>query len=267
VAPFFHKLQRFVQTAAQKEPPKETSNIPNFKIFTVFLSAFLLLEVFALPVFAIDYNVGVTKGQYVTYGNFVGEGPGVETFNDYNWSKLEVTAVSGKEVTLLSTGQYNNGAPIPGNGTIEVWNVEIGTESGVPSTQGPIIAANLNEGDSIPPPNTYSVNKTETRVYLGVSRSVNILAVTISTPDYSTSLTYVYDRSSGMLLESTVETTQNQPESVTSTYSYSIIDTNLFESASTIPISSVLIIFVIAAIAIIIVLVVAVFVIRKKAKR
>ena len=252
----------------QKEPPEETLDIPTFKILAVFLLVFfLLLEVFSFPVFAIDYNAGVTKGQYVTYGNFVGEGPGVETFNDYNWSKLEVTNVSGKEITLLSTGQFKNGAAIPGNGTIEVWNVETGTESGVPNTQGPIIAANLTQGDPIPPPNTYMVNKTENRNYLGTSRSVNILAVTISTPDYSTSLTYVYDQASGMLLESTVETTQTQPESVTSTYSYSIIETNLFESAPTNAISSVLIIFVITVIAIIIVLVVAVFVLRKKAKR
>jgi hypothetical protein len=222
------------------------------------------LEVFAFPVFATDYNAGVGEGQYVTYGNFVGDGPGVETFNDYNWSKLEVTHVSGNAITLLSTGQFKNGVPIPGNGTIEVWNVETGTESGVPNTQGPIIAANLTEGDPIPPPNTYMVNKTINRVYLGVSRSVNILAVTISTPDYSTSLTYVYDRSSGMLLESTVETTQTQPELVTSSYSYSIIETNLFESAPTIPTSNVLILFIVVAIAIIIVLVVSGFVLRKR---
>jgi hypothetical protein len=203
----------------------------------------------------------------VTYGNFAGVGPGVESFNDYNWSKLEVTNVSGKEITLLSTGQFKNGVAIPGNGTIEVWNVETGTESGVPRTQGPIIAANLNEGDHIPPPNTYMVNKTENRVYLGTSRSVNILAVTISTPDYGTSLTYVYDRSSGMLLESTVETTQTQPETVTSTYSYSIIETNLFESTSTPSISNILIAFIIAAIVIIIVLAVAGFMLRKRTKR
>jgi len=248
----------------QKEPPEETSNISNFKIRIVFLSAILLLEAFAFPVFAIEYNSGVTKGQYVKYGNFVGVGPGVETFNDYDWSKLEVTNVSGKEITLLSTGQFKNGAVIPGNGTVEVWNVETGTEKGVPSTQGPIIAANLNDGDPIPPANTYMVNKTENRIYLGVSRSVNILAVTISTPDYSTSLTYVYDRSSGMLLESTVETTQTQPEPLTSTYSYSIIETNLFATS---PISSILVTYIIAAIAIVIILAVAIVVLRKRTKR
>jgi hypothetical protein len=168
---------------------------------------------------------------------------------------------------LLSTGQFKNGVAILGNGTLEIWNVETGTESGVPNTQGPIIAANLTEGDPIPPLNTYMVNKTENRNYLGVSRSINILAVTISTPDYSTSLTYVYDRASGMLLESTVETTQTQPETVTSTYSYSIIETNLFESTPPPSLSNILIAFIIAAIAIIIVLVVASFMLRKRTRR
>ena len=218
------------------------------------------------PVFAIEYNPGVSKGQYVKYGNFVGIGQGVETFSDYDWLKLEVTDVSGEEITLLSTGQFKNGEAIPGNGTVEVWNVEIGTENGIQSTQGPIIAANLNEGDEIPPPNTYMINRTENRIYLGVSRSVNILAATVSTPDYNTSLTYVYDRSSGMLLESTVETTQNQPELATSTYSYSATETNIFGLTPT-ETPSLPIEYIIAAIAVVIIIVVvASLVLRKRTK-
>lgn len=164
------------------------------------------------------------------YGNFVGIGPGVESFNAYDWSKLEIVSVSEKEVTLLSTGQLKNGTAVPGNGTTSAWNVETGTENGIPSTQGPIIAADLSQGDAIPPPNTYTVNKTEDRTYLGASRSVNILNVTISTPDYNSTLTYVYDRLSGMLLESESKTTQAQPEPTTSTYSYSITETDIFGS-------------------------------------
>jgi hypothetical protein len=80
---------------------------------------------------------------------------------------------------------------------------------------------------------THTVNSTENQIYLGVSRSVNNLAALISTPDYNTSLTYVYDRSSGMLLQSTVETIQTQPESTTTKYAYSIIETNIFASAPT----------------------------------
>lgn len=71
-------------------------------------------------------------------------------------------------------------------------------------------------------------------MYLGVSRSVNILNVVIFTPDYSTTLTYVYDQVSGILLESMSKTIQTAPASVTSEYSYSIIETNIFSSTSTI---------------------------------
>jgi hypothetical protein len=204
----------------------------NLKLLTIsFLTAFLLTG-FALPVFALEYNPGVTVGQYVKYGNFAGVGPGVEAFNDYGWLKLQVTDVSGKEVILLSTSQYKNGTVIPGNGSITIWNVNLGTENGLPSTQGPIIAANLNQGDAIPPPNTYTVNRTETRVYLCVSRTVNVIDVTLSTPDYNSNLTYVYDRVSGMLLESTTQTTtQSQPQPVTTTISYSIIESNILGSS------------------------------------
>ena len=206
----------------------------NVKLLPFLLLGAILLTGFALPAFAIEYNPGVTVGQYVKYGNFIGVGPGVEAFNDYDWLRLQVTDVSGKAVTLLSTSQYKNGTAVSGNGSISVWNVETGTEDGLPSTQGPIIAANLNQGDAIPPPNTYAVNRTENRVYLGVSRTVCVLDVTLSTPDYNGTLTYVYDRVSGMLLESTTQTTtQAEPQPVTTTISYSIIENNIFGTIQT----------------------------------
>lgn len=162
---------------------------------------------------------------------------------------------------MLSTGQLKDGTAIPGNGTTEIWNIETGTQNGVPNTQGPIIAANLNQGNTIPPANTYTVNRTQNRIYLGVSRSVNILETTLSTPDYSTSLTYIYDKASGILLESSVETTQNQPQTITSQYSYSIIETNIFASTPKTPVldlSTLYLIVVIAVIAIIFAIIVLV---------
>ena len=210
---------------------KDGKNLLKPKIITVILLVALMAVVFVFPASAVAYNPGVTASQYVKYGNFVGTGPGAEQFNDYDWLKLQVTDVSGKSVTLLSTSQYKNGQPIAGNGTVNVWNVEAGTEDGAPSTQGPIIAANLNPDDPIPPPNTYSVNRTETRNYLGFSRTVNVLDATVATPDYSTTLTYVYDKASGMLLESTTQTTtQSGSQSTTTTISYSVTETNIFNS-------------------------------------
>jgi hypothetical protein len=201
-----------------------------------FAIAGVILVALVLPVFAIQYSPGVTSGQYVKYGNFAGSGPGYEAFNDYGYLNLQVESVSANSVTLLSTGQFKNGTALPGNGTTDVWNIETGTDNGTPSTQGPIIAANLNQGVAIPPPNTYSVNQTEDRTYLSTTRSVNILNVTVSTPDYNSTLNYVYDKLSGMLLESmATTTTQASPQPITSTYSYSIVETNIFSSTSPSP--------------------------------
>ncbi len=225
------------------------------KLLTALLFA-ALLAAFVFPVLALTYNPGVETGQYVKYGNFVGVGQGVESFNDYDWLKLQVTSVSGKDVTLLSTSQFKNGTSIEGNGTISIWNIEVGTQDGVPSTQGPIIAANLNQGDPIPPPNTYVVNRTESRTYLGVSRTVNILDASLSTPDYNATLMYVYDKVSGMLLESTTQTvTQADPQPITTTISYSIIETNIFGSTANpspsvpeLPITAVGVVFVLMSV-------------------
>ncbi len=204
--------------------------MPNFKILIAAIFTALLLGAMAIPVFAVTYNPGVTTGQYVKYGNFVGTGPGFEDFQQLRLHEPYKSPTSPEsQVTLLTTGQYKNGTATPGNGTVTVWDVAAGTEDGAQKTQGPIIAANLNAGDPIPPPDTYTVNSTKNRQYLGVTRSVNILSITISTPDYNSSLTYIYDKASGMLLESSSQTTvQGESGPVTSEYSYSITETNIF---------------------------------------
>jgi hypothetical protein len=226
-----------------------------------------LLAAIAVPVFAVTYKPGVSIGQYVKYGNFVGTGPGLEDFSNYDSQTLQVTNVAGSQVTLLSTGQYRNSTATPGNGTVTVWDVAAGTEEGEQKTQGPIIAANMNAGDSIPPPDTYTVNSTENRHYLGVTRSVNILCITISTPDYNSSLSYVYDKASGMLLESFSQTTvQGESVPVTSEYSYSIIQTSIFSSTPTNPTQSLTIeyIAILAIVIIILVLATAILLFRKR---
>jgi hypothetical protein len=207
----------------------------NSKIIFSMTVAFFLFAMVAAPVLAAVYNPGVSNGQFVTYGNFIGIGPGLESFNNTNYVKQEIIDVSGKEITLLTTGQLKDGTATPGNGSTSVWNIETGTLNGVPNVEGPIIAANLNQGDSIPPLNIYTINKTVTRTYLGVSISVNILNPTITTPDYAIVVTFIYDRASGMLLEASSVTTQNQPQSTPSEYSYSIIETNIFSTTQTTP--------------------------------
>jgi hypothetical protein len=65
---------------------------------------------------------------------------------------------------------------------------------------------------------------------------VNILDASLSTPSYNATLTYVYDKASGMLLESTTQTiTQADPQPVVTTISYSVIETNIFSSTNPSP--------------------------------
>ena len=176
----------------------------------------------------LGYIPGVSVGQYVKYGNFVGVGPGLPAENVLDWLKTEVVAVSGKEVTLRTSGQFQNGTATPGSGSSTTYNVETGMMNGtVVYTYGPIIAANLNEGDAIPPTSYgYTINKTETRTYLGVSRSVNILNTTYSSADYANRWTIIYDKASGMQLEMEFEwTNKTATPPTTIKTGYSVIET------------------------------------------
>jgi hypothetical protein len=171
-----------------------------------------------------EYSPGVSAGMYVKYGNFTGVGPNSEYVNDYDWLRNEVFAVSGKEVTLQTYGQFKNGSSISGTSSW-IFNVESGEVNGTTLGLPFVIAANLNEGDVVPSIGTFAVNKTETRMYVGVSRTVNILNWTQSALGYSFSQAYTFDRASGMLLE--LDMIQTTPDSTTK-FSFSVVETNIF---------------------------------------
>jgi len=228
---------------------------------------FVIVSPFVFPAQAVTYTSGVTVGQYVKYGNFIGSGQGFEALNDYKYLELQVTSVSGNDVTLLSTGEFENGTALPGNGTTTLWNVETGTQDGIPATQGPIISANLNQGDAIPPANTYTINSTESRTYLGINRVVNVLSVYVSTPDYNTSLSYAYDKATGMLLEASTQTiTQSEPTPITSSYSYSVIETNIFGQTPN-PDNSQLVQYIIIGIIAVVVIIVALLILVFRSRK
>ena len=84
-------------------------------IFTTLIISLLIFSIIAIPVFAVNYNPGVSKVQYVKYGNFIGIGAGLEPSNNNNYAKQEITDVPGKEVTLLTKGQLKDRTPTPGN--------------------------------------------------------------------------------------------------------------------------------------------------------
>ena len=197
------------------------------KLGIAFALICVLLMAIAVPVLAVDYEPGVSVGDSAKYGNYLMDGEqGAE-----NWTSIEVTAVSGSEVTITVYTAYMDGT----DETVEkVYDLEAGTDGGVPlAFPGAwIIAANLNEGDALPPVDAgYIVNTTETRTYLGFSRSVNIVSYefTDEAGGYTIGETYVYDKASGILLEMEGCTSG----AYVAEYSWSITETDIFEEEVT----------------------------------
>jgi len=195
---------------------------------------FVLIMASVAPILSADYNPGVTVGQYVKYGNITYTVNGSESQVSVNWTKLDVTSVSGKNVTILTTGQFKNGSPIPSNGSTSIYNIETGKlNASMDYTYGVIIAGNLSEGDAIPPLSYgFIVNKTETRTYFGVNRTVNILETTYSDSSYDNHWLLVYDKITGLMLESGLENTEKATHTTTNT-AYGVVETTI--SGSVIP--------------------------------
>jgi hypothetical protein len=220
--------------------------------------AFVLLVTFVTPVLAVEYNPGVRAGDYVKYGNYEGVNAG-----NFSWEKKEVVAVSGKTVTLLTTGQYKNGTNIPSVGVTFV-NLETGETNETHSDLKSVIAAELQQGDLVPP-GKLAVNRTEIRTYVGgVSRTVNVLVEEFSLGDLNVRATAVYDKVSGMALE--WENWATRPPGIPFSIQYNVVETNLWEVSSPPPQLETLY-FVLAAAVIAIAIAITVVVVIRKRKR
>ncbi len=197
------------------------------------ITSFIVLSVLVMstltPAFAQGYIPGVVKGQYVKYGNFQGLGSGFESYVNNDWWKYEVTDVNDTVVTMLLTGQYKNGTAILGNGDYWVFNLEyVGVANNTGISYSPIIARNLVKNYPTTPYGTDAVNDTITSTYIGIGRTVNVLNYTKTTENSTDTLTYFYDRESGMLMEVYGKSVATQPSAVTKEFSFSVIDTNIF---------------------------------------
>lgn len=209
------------------------NNISVTKIITFLI--IILLEVSVTPALALEYNPGVTVGQWIKYGNIKVNSTDVENLVNVEWIKQEVVTVAGKEVSLRTTMKLNNGTILDAGTSI--YNVEIDTVNGIKTTAGTItiIAANLNKGDPLSTTPPLKINKTEIRTYLGVNRSVNIINLTISMGSFGNQTVFeIFDKVSGMLLEIRLLTISTYPPTSIK-ISFSVIDTNIFAVQTTIP--------------------------------
>jgi hypothetical protein len=202
-----------------------------------------------LPTVESSYFPGVSAGDYVVYGDFKCNfshptGPDLDLsvcLCAMDWQKMEVIAVSGKEVVLRYTEQLKNGSASDHdgcvhviediehssviNGTCKYWGYYFGST---------VIAANLTEGDWLHSSGPcgmpwHLVNKTEVRTYLGVSRWVNIL----TNPNPPSVTNWIFDRESGVLLEYENIGPNNMRTS------YRVVETNILSNPSASPASSV----------------------------
>ncbi len=199
---------------------------------SVILLASFLSVTFVAPVLAVSTSPGVSANSYVTLGWYAVNVPSVHVIN---WEKIQVVSVSGKEVTWRMTGQMADGGAFPDNGDTYFINFETGATNFTHSDLGLIIPANLNAGDKlIVGSTTFVVNSTEIRTYLNVSRTINVITlvaqvVTSNGPGNTTS-TYVYDQSSGMLLENEDQIVSSNVTVPRSYVDMSVSATNLFSA-------------------------------------
>jgi hypothetical protein len=184
-----------------------------------------------IQVSALDYNPAVSVGDYVKYGNIIGVGPGLDAYNANDWFRYDVVSVNQTAVVLCSSGRFKNGTAIPGDNVFWSYDVFLGSVNGTTSLGGPIISGNLTVGDIVHSYTFDKINKTVTKTYLGYSRQVNILNFTQTVGGLTEELTYFYDRESGMLLEFNARNKEiGNNGTMIRTISYSVVETNLFET-------------------------------------
>jgi hypothetical protein len=171
----------------------------------------------------------------VKYGNFtsrINQTYVPSGFNETDWVKIEVTDVSGKNITLHMSGAYKNGTTPDEIGV--AFNVETGWANTSSVGYGAffIIGANLTENDALPTfPSapTMKINSTETRTYLGHSRTVCIFNLSESVPDMmDVQYVIVYDQASGVLLEMNASQDSAMYPQTNYQISFNIVDTNIF---------------------------------------
>jgi len=235
---------------------------------TTMILALVILVGCTAPTLAAIYNLGVSTGQWVKYGSLEAGGPLTPAYyNQTDWMKIEVTVISGRNVTLRTTEKYQNGTE--GTSIDLKVNVETGWMNKSYSTYGffYLIAGNPTQGDTLPVPSTYpnTINKTETRTYLGVSRSVNIVNLTYSVAGYlDYSYITIYDKASGMLLEMSMSSTSTMLPSASYHMNFKATESNIFGTAGTTNWLQDNMLYIAAAIIIIITFIVAITLMRKK---
>jgi len=198
-----------------------------FVFFVV--SLVVVASVTATPVRTVGVNIGdwikfadidVTWSSNDPNASKMPWGMDLEMYNQTEWVRMEITQVSGTNVTIQMVQHFKNGSDETSSG----W-VDVDTGDGVNVTSM-LISANLNENDAM-----YTlgyegwfINETITRIYPDGARETNHINSTIAynytippdiEVDYFYSMNFYWDRATGIMVEDSFEVRNQTGEYLT----------------------------------------------------
>jgi hypothetical protein len=176
------------------------------------------------------YSVGVKTGDWVKYeGSASGFEP--DEFLDLSqmeWMRGEVLDVSGTTVTVQMTAHYTNGSE-----SVQKLVGDVAAASG--NLTFMLMPAGLEKGDAFPIAMfdlgqvSLFINDTVSRTYLGASRSMNVLSLSVSEDFVSLEVGAYWDQATGVLMELSMQVSamgQNMQLSIEA------IETNVWSAGS-----------------------------------
>jgi hypothetical protein len=131
--------------------------------------------------------------------------------NNTQWVEVNVTGISGTTITTQGTYHYKNDTEMTTGGWKDV-------NTGAGNMSAFVISANLTAGDSVYASPSWIINETVPRTYSGVERDTNHSNMTSSSGTQITGYNMYWDKSTGVLVETLQETT-NQTGAYTTTWS------------------------------------------------
>lgn len=213
-------------------------------LFFLLTSLLAVASVMASP----TRTVGVNVGDVFTYADINVTwssndpnatkdpyGMGLEMYNQTEWVSVEITGVSGRNVTVQSIQHFKNGTEDISGGWIDV-----DTGDGVNATIM-VIGANLNVGDPIYTAGDYStwfINETIMRVYPDSTRDTCHINMTYAynytippdtDVDFFYSTNFYWDRATGIMVEDSFEMINQTGDYLTAwSMMFSITESNVW---------------------------------------
>lgn len=242
------------------------------KIVLLTLVLVLLLSAMVVTSSAQPRTVGVTVGDWVKFGDVnvtwssndpnttkVWYGMDLERYNETEWMMAEITQVAGTNVTIQYTERFKNGTEETSSG----WG-DIDTGDGNATFM--LIAANLNENDTLYTSGDYSnylINETITRVYPDSTRETNHINMTYGPYNYTIppdtevyyfySMNFYWDKATGILVEDSFEMTNQTGEYFTAwSMDFKITESNVWVVPEFPSLTSIVLILVVLTTAIVI---------------